>query len=845
MTPPPPATPATPPPGGPIPSGRLDVNPHLDLSVGFGGTGYRSPLPADVPSNLDLSAGVGRTGETPGGRAAPSDGAARGLPTGFVLADRYEVRTLLGMGGMGAVYRVFDTVRKTEVALKVMLPSLLAREKAVERFVQEAETSLKLSHEGIVRVFDVNADKATGLRFFTMELLEGMTLRQWLEEKKKLREAVRPEEALEVVRQLLEALKYAHETTVHRDLKPENVFVLAGERLRVKILDFGIAKLQTASQFTSTSMALGTAYYMAPEQQLDAAKVDRRADLYSVSVILYEMLTGELPVGAFRKASEERKGLPPALDDVILRGLQRKPEGRPPSADALLAEVRKIRDVLERGGGARVGRRTLAIAGAAVVLLLAAALIYVKSGNPGSPSVRPSLRASGGERGVEGSQAPAPRIRFADLSPATREVLRDDPVRVKGRIEGEAVRYVEVDGVQAAVARDGTFEVPLKLREGTIPLKLVAFGSTDERLGEAEHVVAIDRTAPVLDVEPADGHVTRAATIALRGTVTDASALTVLVDGAGVAVRDGRFEDERPLAGSEATFEIVARDLAGNETRLRRRIIVDRTPPVIQVESPADGAATNEATARIQGRVEDANPAHVAIRGQRVEIAAGGGFEATVPLVEGANEIAIVAHDESGNASTPRTLRVERDSRAPVVNLASPPAQAPESGRLTVAGDVDEDGCRVTVNGASATVRGKRFEVEIALQRGENAIAVVAIDRAGNESRATGKTRYGELGWSDEPLPKGMRRGREKPVLVYDTGKGLEIEMVYVPPGEFVMGAEDGDSDEKPRHTHPMAKGYFIGRYETTWKEYRAFCKAAGRAEPSAPRWGARTTTLS
>jgi len=95
-------------------------------------------------------------------------------------------------------------------------------------------------------------------------------------------------------------------------------------------------------------------------------------------------------------------------------------------------------------------------------------------------------------------------------------------------------------------------------------------------------------------------------------------------------------------------------------------------------------------------------------------------------------------------------------------------------------------------------------------------------------------------GWSGEPLPPGMRRGREKPVLIHDTRKGLEIEVVYVPAGDFIMGADDADDDEKPRHTHPMPKGYFIGRFPTTWKEYRTFCRATGREEPSPPSWGAK-----
>jgi len=751
---PPPGTPTpplrawTPPPRAPTPPERpRDVAPNLDLSVGAHGTGggVRSPLPRDVGSGhgLGLSVGAMATG------AGPTDEVVRGLPAGTVLRDRYEIQALLGVGGMGAVYRVHDRDRGKNVALKVMLPSLLAREKAVERFIHEAELTLQLSHENIIRVFDVGLDRATGLRFFTMELLEGMSLREWIEAKKSFRDPIRPDEALEITRQLLEALRYAHRTTVHRDLKPENVFVVKGEPMTVKILDFGIAKLQSAQQFTSTSMALGTAYYMAPEQQSDAASVDGRADIYSVSVILYELLTGELPVGRFKTPSEERKGLPPAIDEVVLRGLERKAEARPASADALLEELKAIRRLVEKGAGAVPGprRRPSAAVLAGVALVVAAVGagaaawrtgVLDRLGGGGAPAAPAEGRAGGGPP-PEAPPAPAPvaRARFVDLAPASRQVLRDDPVRVRGRVQGDAVRHVEVEGVQAAVAEDGTFEVPLALREGTIALRLAAFGPGGERLGEAEHPVAVDRTPPTLAVEPPDGHATRASSVAFRGTVADASAVTVLVDGAGIALRDGRFEVERSLAGAEATFELVARDIAGNEARVRRRVVVDREAPVIHVEEPADGAFTNQASARIRGRIEDASPSHVLVGGERVDTDDGGRFEATAALAEGPNDIALSAVDRVGNAGGERTLRIHRDTVAPTLRLDPLPAGGTGGEHLSIGGEVDEDGCRVFVNGVEAAVSGRRFAHGVSLAMGERPFEVVVRDRLGNEARTT------------------------------------------------------------------------------------------------------------
>ena len=318
---------------------------RLALALDAGAEAY---IPKPVERQLLVSI-VKQVFRGSGGSGAASDTEAQGLKPGTVLASRYVIRSLLGAGGMGSVYCVQDRLRDCDVALKVMLPSLLARQRAVERFKREAEITLRLSHPGIVRVFDVGQDRDRWLRFFTMELLRGQTLRHWLEERKRRGEEVPVAAALDITLQLLDALRYAHRTTIHRDLKPENVFLAEGTGLDVKILDFGIAKLQTpgGDPFTSTAIGLGTAYYMAPEQQLDAANVDGRADLYSVSVILYEMLAGKLPIGRFVAPAEVRPSIPRELDALVLRALSCQPSERPQTADAFIEAAREIRRRLE------------------------------------------------------------------------------------------------------------------------------------------------------------------------------------------------------------------------------------------------------------------------------------------------------------------------------------------------------------------------------------------------------------------------------------------------------------------------------------------------------------------
>jgi formylglycine-generating enzyme required for sulfatase activity len=369
--------------------------------------------PVDIPANFDMSiSGEHTSGDvsTPIERSLSGRGTGGDIITpvdeslsdrvtfegtddarvllreGDVVADRYEIRALLGRGGMGAVYRVWDQTLQEEIALKVLLPSLLGRQKAVERFYNEAKISLRLSHKNIVRVRDFGEDRSRGLKFITMELIQGKSLRSMIKEKKEKKEPFPAPAALRIVGEILEGLEYAHRFTIHRDLKPENIMI-TGEG-EVKIMDFGIAKLLSPSAFTSTSMAMGTAYYMAPEQQLDAASVDARADIFSVCVMLYELLTGDLPVGRFKTPTEKRRALPKAVDPLILKSLQERPEDRYASVKELLQEIRKIAEVLpreERGGGIAVaekrGRRSRLWVIAPLLLLVAvavAAVVYFK-----------------------------------------------------------------------------------------------------------------------------------------------------------------------------------------------------------------------------------------------------------------------------------------------------------------------------------------------------------------------------------------------------------------------------------------------------------------------------------
>jgi formylglycine-generating enzyme required for sulfatase activity len=258
------------------------------------------------------------------------------IEVGAVIAGRLHIGPLLGQGGMGNVYAARDHLRREDVAIKVLRDDLSFSSLARERFLAEARLSCNLSHPNIVRVFDVGV---SGTNYYlSMERLQGRTLRQLMEAQPEGFRHFPLEEVTNIAGQLIEALRYAHRYIVHRDVKPENVWLC--DDGTVKLMDFGIARAYTTSDLTRTGVALGTAYYMAPEQRGHSKEVDWRADQYSVGVILYELLTGTVPIGAFAPLQRERRDIPKRYARAVMRTMAPRPENRFPSLAALLAELK-------------------------------------------------------------------------------------------------------------------------------------------------------------------------------------------------------------------------------------------------------------------------------------------------------------------------------------------------------------------------------------------------------------------------------------------------------------------------------------------------------------------------
>lgn len=266
-----------------------------------------------------------------------------------VLAPNYELGDEIGRGGMGIVYRARDRRLKRSVAVKLLPPDLAYRSDIRSRFLREAETAAQLNHPSIVPIYTVG--EADNLVFFVMGLVNGDTVAQRL----RTQGTMPPDEVRRVLREVADALAYAHaRQVVHRDIKPDNI-LLDSDSDRAMVTDFGIARAVsdgTDTRLTTTGLAIGTPAYMSPEQCAGESGVDGRSDIYSLGVVGYQMVTGDLPFVAANTPAMfvkhlterprpigERRAVPADLERVVMRCLAKDPADRYPSASALVAAL--------------------------------------------------------------------------------------------------------------------------------------------------------------------------------------------------------------------------------------------------------------------------------------------------------------------------------------------------------------------------------------------------------------------------------------------------------------------------------------------------------------------------
>jgi tetratricopeptide (TPR) repeat protein len=333
------------------------------------------------------------------------------LQSGDVLGGRYEILQMLGEGGMGAVYKAMDRELDRPVALKLIRPELAANPSILARFKQELLLAHQVTHKNVIRIYDLG--DADGVKFISMEFVDGVDLRALIKERENEKKRFSPEEAVEITEQICRALEATHAVgVIHRDLKPQNI--MRDGSGRILLMDFGLARTVEGQGMTQTGALVGTMEYMSPEQAL-AKDLDQRSDLFTLGLILYELLTGKTPysaesvVASLIKRTQERAipvsdhdgTIPQPLSNIVSKCLERDPQLRYQNAAELLHDL----DAYSGKGAAANLRfqpaiepwgRTIPwplVTGVATVLVLAA-VGYVYRGPLFSPAAKKAAAAA-------------------------------------------------------------------------------------------------------------------------------------------------------------------------------------------------------------------------------------------------------------------------------------------------------------------------------------------------------------------------------------------------------------------------------------------------------------------
>jgi serine/threonine protein kinase len=442
-----------------------------------------------------------------------SDGQLLSLPdpyhlVGRTLLDKYRIDALIGIGGMGAVYAASHLTISRRVAFKILQPNLtLGNKRLLALFQREAELAGQLSHENVVDVKDAGSTP-DGIAYIVMEWLEGPTLDEVLVAERRLSF----ERTLQIMRQIATALDHAHSRhIIHRDLKPSNIMLvrLPDGRERVKVVDFGIAKVASETTASPVSRLMGTPHYASPEQFRFGSHIDGRADIYSLGVMLYQMIAGELPFSGetaqelIRLQSTQpppplrqfRPEAPAAVEQLIERMLAKEPRERPSTASQAVAILERAFDGSNQSGPDPAGGGSATLIGSAVTSEYAKAPETVV--DRGAPTQLQSATKLGAE---------APPEIAPERTAAIPESAEKDPGRRPtrnsswGRLAAAAVMVALIAGAVAAFYRTALLpprveEAPLSKRVELMDYYLeissdqcqtLARGSGDETLKEGQ-----------------------------------------------------------------------------------------------------------------------------------------------------------------------------------------------------------------------------------------------------------------------------------------------------------------------------------------------------------------------
>ena len=261
------------------------------------------------------------------------------------LDGRYEIREIIGVGGMAVVYKAYDNIDDRIVAIKILKDEYLSNEEFKRRFKNESKAIAVLSHPNIVRVYNVSFGDR--LQYIVMEYVDGITLKEYIEQQG----VINWKEAVHFTGQILAALQHAHDKgIVHQDIKPQNIMLLQDGT--IKVTDFGIARFSRMDSNTTSENAIGSVHYISPEQAR-GEMTDDKADIYSVGVVMYEMLTGTLPfqsdnavsVALMQLQQDPKKPrdivptLPLGLEQITIRAMQKNPNDRYRSSAEMLMDI--------------------------------------------------------------------------------------------------------------------------------------------------------------------------------------------------------------------------------------------------------------------------------------------------------------------------------------------------------------------------------------------------------------------------------------------------------------------------------------------------------------------------
>jgi len=401
------------------------------------------------------------------------------------LADAiegYRLEKLVGVGGMGEVHRATQLSLNRTVAVKLLNPELAKDPSFVARFQKEAAALATLSHPNIVSIVDKG--KAADTYYLVMEFVDGPSMREQMRAP-----LLSPQQGLRMMLEICRAVDYAHRRgVIHRDLKPENILFDKQAGLIAKVTDFGLASFldDNSARFalTSTHVSMGTLSYMAPEQRVDAKNADGRADIFSLGIILYELLVGEVPLGTFDPPSKSKPDIDPRLDAIVGRCLKPDPEERYPTVAALVAELEPLvpgvssqapkpitRFQRFKLGVGRVVRFTVRTA--ATLLVLAAVAVLAVAWRRSAEKQAPAMpgAALSGDLGPEAVRTFPGRLAKGPDRRVELEAGGPDPLSalVSGRpvsVEGKAVVFPPVE----SQSRKGRAVVDVVELEGDIAL---------------------------------------------------------------------------------------------------------------------------------------------------------------------------------------------------------------------------------------------------------------------------------------------------------------------------------------------------------------------------------------